>query len=579
MGSKSKYTDISIQNLFWILPILQTLSPISTFRNFMQSKKLDEDLALNGCKMLVQQITSKYMMDLETDGYLSLVQDDVTRRAFWMEVEDNKFDSACEKANLVRNVRRSFLQLGQSKNFDQLQQNVDLVGRQFLSPLETIFQNSVQLSAEIASDKESVLRTIAIFQMMNKVNRTITDYVHPSLLFGRGFTGIESDYDRGRLTKLLKRQEFQFLGFKASLAFLLHFLLKNEQLSDAIASANNWKNLQPLLIRAEDVAVQRLQDLTGLNIAFGKFFQSKLKPDKTLFGEFITKSGIPRLTQDEQIAQTLLWYYFELINSTSMIFSGASAFQSLLIGEAYRLSENRERKKVRVIRFVHLGQPTTFSYGILMERRGGISDLSGWLIFSEVGGDYDGTGGFEYQTTEHTLAKYDKYVSVSEFNVDNESLRRFFASKTHTEIEELRLKINHLEELRSASLGRLLEFVTKLFYESLGYKTRIYFNNSGVLSKRKEIDVLATNDKEIILIECSTYIKANVEDFVKEVNEKTDSIRSHIDFKNYAHFRKVFVTSQSTIRRLRSSKQVLTYLNDAGIEVLEIEDIISRRLP
>jgi hypothetical protein len=145
--------------------------------------------------------------------------------------------------------------------------------------------------------------------------------------------------------------------------------------------------------------------------------------------------------------------------------------------------------------------------------------------------------------------------------------------KSHVDILE-----NSLNDVAGRFAGRLIEFIIKSYYEELGYESKIYFNDPEVLNNRKEIDILALNHKrkQIVMVECSTNIGVEINTFINEMNDKEKLLRSSTKFKEFTDIKKVFVTSDSSVSGLLIGQDIVKKIEDAGIEVLTIEEIVER---
>ena len=255
---------------------------------------------------------------------------------------------------------------------------------------------------------------------------------------------------------------------------------------------------------------------------------------------------------------------------------------------------------MRVIRFKHPDIEDWYSYAMLMERAGTTSDNSGWLVFLEVGGDYAGQGGLEYYHTESMLKQLKKWVEVSEFEINLSSFWKFYRDKINravknplgsvSDTELMRFRLNEFERLSPHIRGRLLEFITKSFYEVYPQvplhedypEVHLRFKDPSVMRDNKEIDVLAIrrNARELVVAECKTSIPVEqLDDLIGRINFKTECVRRSSHFRNFECIRKVFVTTLKGVADLRSFDAVIQRLREASIELLVLEQDILPRLP
>jgi hypothetical protein len=219
-----------------------------------------------------------------------------------------------------------------------------------------------------------------------------------------------------------------------------------------------------------------------------------------------------------------------------------------------------------------------------MERYGTISDFSGWLIFTDVGGQYNGLGGNEWKHTENALQDYRKDVMVTELEISIKSLREFFLYKIKKEVSPLgsvsptdllRFRVDDLERLMTLSRSRILEFLTKLHFEQRFEDVKINFDDISILPRRREIDVLAISRSKglAVVAECSTNVPLDrIDEFIAEMNEKAECLKQSEKYGGLARYEKIFVTSKWSILGIGAHrmKQIRRKFKRADIKVMSI---------
>jgi hypothetical protein len=586
--------DLYIDHTFWILPLFQIIRDTKSFESFLGKRKIRRTpTILSGYKLLLRVIFEKYLSYLKDESFLGLTEDKTTSRAFFTGLSLDKIPATCKKANCVKNLGEMMSRLYHAKDVPSLQASLDTIGTKFVAPLTKVFEKNVLLNAKLSHRfrKTELLRYIASYYLLviaNDIERVVPLSASP--------IQIRTMKD-SRIRRQRERMDHMFDGYKLGLGFLWQELLndKVEIEVNRISSTQNWEELDDVFQIMSEVIHSLERDL-GIRFGFTKVFTRHETPDTSSFDEITKESVQSRLSLNDKIDQTLLWYQFELIDSArSKIFSGSSTFTSLVIGEmSARLKAGLE-EKLEVVRFKHAGHPVWFSYALLIERHGFLSDFSGWLIFLEVGGNYAGLGGTEYSLAEQTLRQNAKFVNVSDLEVDLRSLRNYFLFKIRerlshpgaglSETEIMRFRINDLERRKSLSSGRLLEFLVKSYYEKIGYpEVNIRFDDQRVLAGRKEIDVLAVNDstKKVVVAECSTSIPIQrIDELVKELNQKLELVKASPRFKSFSHHVKVFVTTRQSVLGIthKYRTDILRKLSKAEIRLMTIEDDIIPKLP
>jgi len=579
--------DILIPNIFWLLPIIRVFKNTNEFEAFLRVKRFHQNGALiSGYKMLIRQAMRDFFVQFDHDSLLGLTEDFETSRAYFVGVDYGKFTSTCEKANMMRNVQKMRRDIRASKDLSNLQRSMDVLHDKLFMPLEDIFKKSFDVAAGVPCDKDRLLNMVGASRLMNPVRRSLPSDEPVRLPLGAEMFGVEieevvDEADKERAVKFRKKKEYTFPGYKIGLAFVLDHFISDKKLIDDIIIASDWEILAKLATAAEKQIDAQLTRESGKDAAFGKFFSLKKMPDKWLFGDLIRKSDLPVLSRNETIDQLLLWYQFEVIDSArAKLFSGGSTLRSLILGEIGERRVHGVKDRLEVIRFLHQQDIAVFSYGILIERFGTISDLSGWLIFMEVGGDYQGMGGFEYRSSEQVFERNKEFVNIRQFDISTQELRDYFNSKEPNETARLKNSFSDLERRHADARGRLLEFLVKSYYDSKDYDARLYFADPKILPRKMEVDILAVSKdrKRLVLIECSTNIEATPENLIIEMNDKEKALRGSREFDAITDFQKIFVTPEASIHGLRSGKEIVNRLRDAGIEVVSIESII-RGLP
>jgi hypothetical protein len=581
----SRLRDEDIRIVFWVIPIFRAIKDVDRFRTFAMEHGYVENVPLlSGFRLFLRIMFPQYLEWLRVSEFFRFTRDTTTDRAFFAGVELDKFPNSSEMANIYKNVREMFESTYHAHSFRLLAEKFDEINRRFILPLSQAFELNVIPNTALAGrfSKEDLLGFVAagnLWYHAHDISKwvPIRDAPFGDILVERG-------------AKYRKELDFQFPGYKLALAFVWNELLgkKSQELVAPIVKATTWEELNAVHGVAHRVAVESLQSDYGLSLGSSLFFRKQGKVNKTLFGDLITSSPEPVLSLDDRIDKALLYYQIELIDSAqSKLFSGASTFASLLRGEILQRSTFGNRERVQVIRIKHPGYPW-FSYGILMERFGTIYDASGWLIFLDVGSP----GGEGYIFAESMLKGLRNSINIRNFEVDEKTLRAFYIRKikghlgfSEEEVSETdfaRFRVDDLERFRTESLGRLLEFVAKAYYEVQGFNATIYFDDAAVLPNRWEIDLLATSlaRKQVIVAECSLQIPIEgIRRLISEINNKLDMVRKSSKYSEYDKFNKVIITSAEALTQLRNKKRIIAEVTKNDIEILTIENDIIPRLP
>jgi hypothetical protein len=563
------------------------LRDIVSFRSFLSKRFTSEDLnILIGYKHLVEWVLRSYLFDFELADFLGLTLDRASARAFWVgppRVPYEKIPPTCEKTVAARNLNEVFTDILRSQDFASLEANMEILHRTFLKPLSRTFEKHVGVYRRLSKlgDKHAMLIDVGLTQFWN----------HAQNIGRIAHLDFQPETANSRIEKNRKHLEHYFLGYKLGLAYVWETLRREEakEYVDRILASETWENLALVCNSMSDYVA----DL-GENLHAGKIFVRKGKPDKRLLVGILRPPQAVEMSPHEKLDAMLLWYdNLEIIDSArSKLFSGGPTFRSLLHGEVLNRVRHGTREKLRVIRFKHPSSPSWFSYAILMEWRGTISDSSGWLIFLEVGGDYSGQGGLEYSLAESMLKQLKKWVLVSDFEIALESLWEFYHDKIEkavksslggaSDTELMRFRLNEFERLAPHVLGRMLEFTVKEFYMLSYPEVHLRFKDAQVMRDNKEVDVLAIrrDTRDLAVTECKTSIPVHdLDSLIESINFKAECVQRSSRFKGFDHIEKVFVTTMKGVAETRSFETVLQKLHAANIRLLVLERDILPRLP
>ncbi len=573
---------------FWILPVFQALGNLEAVRVEIQGREADKKQApFSGLKLLLRIILREYLETFEYDTFLRLTEDRSTRRAFFTGLPVDKIPPSSEKANAIKRLYEMFERVYSSKSFADLENSLEAIDAKFITPLAMAFEECCEVHPKLSAKygKRSLLSQLAAVKLWSRAGDI------------ERFVSLRTEWE-GRMThdhRIVTQRDTMdhyFQGYKIGFSFLWKslFPIESKGFVEQIDTAKDWEELDHAVHFAGREFLEGLEKDFGSSLFMTTLFVTKRIPDKSSFRDLTSQPPIGVLSRNEQIDQFLLWYQHEVVDSANKkIFNGSSAFISLLRGEIAVRAEHQVEDQIQVVRFKHPGNPVMFSYGVLLERGGTISDMSGWMIFLETGGDYAGNGGDAYMMTEHTLNRFARSVEVREMVVSRKELEDFFLAKIGEEYHDIETSLGEKEEslIRSKELDTrlklakemLLEFITKCHCEEEGLKTVLHFDDPEILTSNREIDILATDEKvkRAFAIECSTYVpplgSKDLRELIEEINRKTTELKSSGKYSGYDIVR-VLVTGKRSITRLRRRSHVLELFRANRIEIRTLEEEI-----
>lgn len=527
------------------------------------------DLEQRGTRELFYYIFRVYREDLETDNFLNLLADDSYRRAINSEIDYGKLAPSCEKAIVIKFIWENSKFLLESTNENDFLKGVKKLDL-FFSPIESFFANTIYVRPEYSEySKEDLLNVQASFKLLNVL-----------------LPDIESHFYRKPALKD---------GYVLALKLIVNGLsYQSDQLADILGNLDYQKISFGNTHRRD--ALNKVDNLVSGPFSYFDFFEKRSDFDQSSIAEIIESKKAPILTPFEELDRFFLWYNFELLNSRKKIFSGQTAFESVILGEIWKRKIEDPSSKIKVRKIIHTAdrEPTMFSYAILLEKYGSLSDFSGWLIFQEVGGDYAGFGGDEYLAVEAILKTFEKNIELKQLKVSILTFKNYLQNKSlafkrdilsHPFIEE----DDDVKERNSSKVFYKNEFAklkglvgdsVGLLMELLAYYWMVYqFGNENVRwafrdgLKNKEIDILAVDPKtnELVMIECSVSIEEPTK-FIAEINEKVDLLLKNPAYSNKVVKKKYIVTRKALeSERIDSFK---TQFKNNGIELIIIEEVM-----
>ncbi len=550
--NKTKVIERSTRS-FWILPLLKAYFDI------------DKNMAFTKAARALMLFTlRRYINDLERDGFLGFESDQVFYRATFRGVPYDKINSTCELAVLVKNLDKYARKLYDSKNIVQLQKYMNKLNT-FFEPLNDFFKTKIKVREEYSKfSKVELLHSQALFNFFIMILQDNDRY-----------------FDREELRESYVKFLEVFLGRLSQESALVSDVIKGKEIQ-RIAFDNPYRH------KILDALVKKTFD----SWYYFDFFEKKEELDKSKFNTILGKVSRPRLSDVEKLREHLLWYKTEVLDSRKDIFAGWPVFESLIRGEVLKRKQEKA-SKLQVIEFVYQDDPAKFrSFAVLIEAYGSFSDMYGWLIFKDLGGDYAGLGGTHFYLAKTLLEHYKDYIDLKQVNV-HKALFESFLEVKHFDDDLSDLDEESLEEQSESKqvLNLCKEFNDKIFrYKRFGSATLAqllellvysYFAKKFGIEKVKwslqpdknspEIDVVAkdeTNNK-LFLVECSLQLDKPKKELEK-FNKKAEKLKTMDEYRGFS-IEQWFVTTKKAF----SSPDIEQFKSEyaqGNVEVVEFED-------
>jgi len=516
--------EVNSHRLNRFLGITKVLSLLDyyKFNEYAQTMDINENNELFlGFKFYVKCVCNNIMESISRGDFLLLEDNIMVKRANFHGVPLSKLNNSCQKIIFLKNIKRLFEPLYESKNEYEYKKNYAKTKGIFLSMVDE-YKKYLAVSKDFMSENiEEIILNLAIFWTYIDFNDT-----------GRGvplgyFFSLEEEEPSHASTEYedIEERLRLFNGYKYTLVYVWNELLNREQKEKfpwEISNSNHWKQLDSYFGKIRTNIIEPIEKKHQLSM--NDFFILNKFDDSLIPSFFSEPVNIPNLSFIEKLEQLLLWYPIQALPSEA-VFSGASSCVITIegnIGLKYRLNVD---EKIIIIRFTHPEEyGTAFSYAVLIDAFGTIADYSGWLLFYNIGADYGGFSYGSYRYVEETLASYPDGVEIYDYEIKSKELLRYINSKSYTikdVIEENNIpqdteqmlrnillqnsfiqEVNrNLKDINSASRGILLELVAYYYFSCKGEKTILRYKNRDLFGQT-DLDVITKIGNEIFIISC-----------------------------------------------------------------------------
>ena len=211
----------------------------------------------------------------------------------------------------------------------------------------------------------------------------------------------------------------------------LWFRLLGERFAGSVAAkihtAANWRSFDDYYKPLQDELIDPLEEFTGLRGGFNSLVVAE-PGAKSVLSELLEPMAKEQpLSLQRDIQRKFLWYDVELVDASATIFSGVLTFVSLLNGAVVFRRRVGNHDPVLIMRVKHPAGGAgrhDYSYGLLLEAHGTVSDYSGWLLFYDCCGDYSGFAGSQHALAEQEIKEHleQKTIEIQEVTITKSKL-------------------------------------------------------------------------------------------------------------------------------------------------------------
>lgn len=564
MENDSDRIGEGIDNLLGSAVALDVLLDPERFRSYASGHiQAPFPRVLVGYRLAIEALVRVLEGSIEDSSGLHLSEDEYFRRANFAGIRLARVPPTCEKTVLLKNVERFVRPVVAATSFVELAKRARSLRRNVVTPLlrlKTISEVGKQASPH---SLDKVVRYNALFLLHIHLNDVERGFPKGLL---RGIEGGPRRQQSGRSVIAAYAVALKFLWSRLDIEG------RSRQAFEGIEQSADWRDVDQIFDRLRPVA-DDLEGEIGAKFGWDSLVFVREDPRPILRRLLVRRRDHePQDTAVERVERSFLWYPVQLVGSANLIFNGVPAFVTSLEGAVSVRRNANASNPVRVIRIRHpLGRSdhADFSYAVLLEASGTLSDYSGWLLFYNCCGNYSGFGGSQHALAEATISRHEssKEIEVVELvlgkdaflDAANNLFGRVLPAARRRRGTQLRQKIiarlekkyagklSVLENRHSAATGLLLELLS--YYTSTNRASM----NSTILSDwqfvqdKKEIDVIVRDAVGIRFIEC----KLGQFDAEKEADNliaKSKALMASKDFRRrwlvdeHTHVRNLILT-------------------------------------
>jgi hypothetical protein len=422
--------DKAIGDILGIVNCLLIIADVEAFKKWIGEFHSSEvgNNHLPGYKLVFDTLFRMLTSELERNISLGLTSDDIFDRATFRGISINKLPNTCEKAVLIRNLHYYFNDVISSNSWASLETAMQRLSVEVLAPFNNVKKVSSLNRNRPVREIETAVTYSSMFQtyiFLNDTSRGIPHGYLPAM-----FDDQEADF--GFQFSAARTLGNAFLGYKYAVQFLWYQLLgdkfRNSVVSD-IHQTNDWNSFDKYFDKIKSGIIEPLEKSTGGVMGYDFFVLLDGNPRR--YFEGLLEKKIPELplSAEENFQRVFLWYPIQLVDSSDYSFSGAPAFIPLLMGMIQIKRRSKDKSKAKVVRIIHGGveeHRRSYSYAILAELSGYISDSSGWLLFYDCCDDRGSTSGL-FEKVESLLSRYaeNDFVEITSIRIEKETLLEF----------------------------------------------------------------------------------------------------------------------------------------------------------
>lgn len=422
--------DKAIGDILGIVNCLLTIADVEAFKKWTSEFHSLEvrNNHLPGYKLVFNALFRMLTSELERNISLRFTSDDIFDRATFRGISINKLPNTCEKAVLIRNLQYYFDDVISSNSWASLETAMQRLSVEVLAPFNNVKKVSSLNRNRAVREIETAVTYSSMFQtyiFLNDTSRGIPHGYLPAM-----FDDQEADF--GFQFSASRTLGNAFFGYKYAVQFLWYQLLGDKFRSSVVSDihkTSDWNSFDKYFDKIKSGIIEPLEKSTGGVMGYDSFVLVEKNP--RVYFKALLEKKIPEssLSAKENFQREFLWYPIQLVDSSDYSFSGAPAFIPLLMGIVQIKRRSKDKSKAKIVRIIHGGveeHRRSYSYAVLVELSGYISDSSGWILFYDCCDDRGSTSGL-FKKVESLLNRYSEngFIEITSIRIEKETLLEF----------------------------------------------------------------------------------------------------------------------------------------------------------
>ncbi len=563
---------------------LELIADSIRFREFLKKFSINNKNILQGIKLALGMIIDYQIYEAERGTSFNLESDMITHRAAFLGLDIRNVRTNSQRAKVLRGLRIAEEQTLSENTIPDLQAAISENFKFWIEGVNHLFKNHVTIYSESCKTMQKKdVRTLQTFSWLVRF-LNVKQHVHRYLK-------IHDYFDKkGKSEKQRISFEKAFLGYKTSISYLWHSLASSflpDAPVDVILNTKTWDELDELFdafvagpIGAAD---EQLGDSSCRALEIITDYDNK-----HLESMMIEIDLLKDEEKDIILDHSFLWYDIEVLDTAgSKLFTGVPTFITQLLGSLFLKKVHDLDDPIQVRRILHPLGPSAndVSYAILIPMFGTFSDMSGWLVNLDCCNDSSGFARSLKSEADGIISINESEIAFEEILIEKDYFRKYLQKKIEekadgeiftrlTPSEQERIDLRKSIEISTDLSAVIMELFIAVILAERKYTVHWQFTHGEIVGE-KEIDVIAYNDREVQIIECSRTMPLNekkVAELIRELKRKKTLVTKS-EFKRKKVLLRYITSKDIDSEPFKKSAQAL---QREGISVENIHSIMQK---